>query len=110
MDWAPYAEQERRLRPLTEDDRPYALVAREALATAQVQAGRPRDARREFVVIAQSLDTPETMRGRAQAMVAAIDSGAAAQIPAILRAAAAAPQAAAAAPAAPAQPQPVPVQ
>ena len=113
MDWAPYAEQERRLRPLTGDDRPYASVAREALAMAQVQAGRPGDARREFVVLSQSLNAPQSMRTRAQVMVAAIDSGAAAQTPAVMRAAAAAPQAAAAAPpgaAAPAQPQPVPVQ
>lgn len=116
MDYAPFAEQERRLRPLTGDDRPYSLVAREALAMAQVQAGRPRDARRTFVALSQSLNAPETMRNRAQAMVAAIDSGAAAQVPAIMRAAAAAPAVAAAVPtppaatpAAPVLPQPAPV-
>lgn len=108
MDYAPFDEQQRRLRPLTEDDRPFNLVAREALAMAQIQAGRPKDARREFVVLSQSLNAPQTARARAQAMVAAIDSGAAGQVPAVLRAAAAAPAPTPSAPAQPAAPQPVP--
>ncbi|MDP8916634.1 MAG: tetratricopeptide repeat protein, partial [Pseudomonadota bacterium] len=82
MDWAPYADQERRLRPLTGEGRPFAMVAREALAMARIQAGRGKDARRDFVVLSQSLNAPESMRNRAQRMLAAIDSGAAAQVPA----------------------------
>lgn len=96
MDYAPFAEQERRLRPLTDEERPYSLVAREALALAQVQAGRPKDARRDFVVLSQSLNASDTARARAQAMIVAIDSGAAAQAPAVLRAAAALPPSSAA--------------
>jgi hypothetical protein len=53
---------------------------------AQVGAGKSADARREFVLLSQSLDSSEGARARAQAMIAAIDSGAAAQTPAILRA------------------------
>ena len=103
MDYAPYSAVETRLRPLTEEGRPYRLIAREALAMAKIQAGRAADARSDFVVLSQSLDISDEGRARAQAMVAAITSGAAAQVPAILAATPAAPApstpAAAAAPA-----------
>ncbi|HEX8570734.1 MAG TPA: tetratricopeptide repeat protein [Caulobacteraceae bacterium] len=102
MDYAPFTAVETRLRPLTEEGRPYRLVAREALAMAKLQAGRAADARADFVVISQSLDVSDEARARAQAMVAAITSGAAAQVPAILsaRPAAAPPSATAPSPAA----------
>jgi hypothetical protein len=106
MDYAPYTAIEERLRPLTEADRPYRLVAREALAMAKLQAGRAADARGDFLVIAQSLEASEQMRARAQAMAASIQSGAAAHIPAILKATPA-PAAAPATPA-PAQGAPAP--
>ena len=96
MDTGSLAEIERRLEPLREEGRPYRSLAREAWAMAQVGAGKPQDARREFVVLAGALDTSDAARARAQAMIAAIDSGAAAQTPQILRAT----------PSAPAQPQP----
>jgi hypothetical protein len=98
MDTGSLAEIERRLNPLREEGRPYRGLAREAWAMAQIGAGKPQEARREFVVLSNMLGTSETARARAQAMIAAIDSGAAAQTPAILRAA----------PTAPAQPQPTP--
>jgi hypothetical protein len=120
MDYAPPAEAERRLTPLTAEGRPYRLLAREALGMTRLAAGRPKDARRDFLVISQALDAPEQAQSRAQAMIAAIDSGAAAQVPALLRAApapaAAAPLApgqgapAAAPPAVPAAPAPSPAQ
>ncbi len=100
MDYAPLNEIERRLNPLREEGRPYRSAAREAWAMAQIGAGRPVEARREFVVLSQALDTSEGARARAEAMIAAIDSGAAAQAPAILRAVPAA---------APIQPQAAPV-
>lgn len=87
MDYGPFEEVQRRLRPLTEDGRPYRSLARETLAMAQVAAGRLGDARREFVVLSQTLDASQGARSRAQAMVAAIDSGAAARTPEVLRAA-----------------------
>ena len=98
MDYGSLEEIERRLEPLREEGRPYRSIAREALAMAQVGAGKPADARREFVVLAAALGTSDAARARAQAMIAAIDSGAAAQTPAVLRAA----------PAAVPQPQPAP--
>lgn len=101
MDYAPLSEIERRLAPLREEGRPYRNAAREALAMAQVGAGKAADARREFVILSQALDATEGARTRAQAMIAAIDSGAAAQTPAILRAVPAA--------APPVQPQTLPV-
>jgi hypothetical protein len=120
MDYAPPAEAERRLAPLTEEGRPYRLLAREALGMTRLAAGRPRDARRDFLVISQALDAPEQAQARAQAMIAAIDSGAAGQVPALLRAAPAPAVAApvppgqgapaAAPPAAPAAPAPSPAQ
>lgn len=86
MDYAPLSEIEDRLEPLRKEGRPYRGMAGEAWAMAQVGAGKAADARREFVVLSQALDTSESARARAQAMIAAIDSGAAAQVPAILRA------------------------
>ena len=91
MDYAPLNEIERRLNPLREEGRPYRNAAREAWAMAQIGAGKPAEARREFLVLSQSLDSSEGARARAQAMIATIDSGAAAQVPAILRATPAAP-------------------
>ena len=104
MDYAPLADIENRLEPLRKEGRPYRSVAREAWAMAQVGAGKGADARQEFVVLSQGLDTSETARARAQAMIAAIDSGAAAQTPAILRA----PQVAESAPVQPQAPAPQP--
>lgn len=101
MDYAPLSEIDRRLRPLREEGRPYRNMAREAWAMAQVGAGKGADARRDFVVLSQALDSSEGARARAQAMIAAIDSGGAAQTPAILRATPA--------PAAPPAVQPAPV-
>ncbi len=91
MDTAPYASIEERLKPLTEEGRPYRPIAREALAMAKLQAGQAQAARGEFVALSLSLDAPEAMRGRAQAAIQMIDSGAAAKLPAIAKAAAALP-------------------
>ena len=100
MDWAPLAEVEQRLTPLMEEGRPYRLAAREALAMARVAAGQTKQARRDFLAISQALDSTPEAQTRARVMMSAIDSGAAAQIPALLRATpAAAPPAAAPAPA-----------
>ena len=98
MDFAPLAEVEQRLTPLMEEGRPYRLAAREALAMARAANGQTQQARRDFLAISQALDAPEQAQTRARAMIAAIDSGAVTQIPAVLRAA----PAPAAAPAGPA--------
>jgi hypothetical protein len=93
LDTAPYAELEERLRPLTEDGRPYRPLAREALGIAMLKDGKTKEARGEFVVLTLRTDTPETLKARAQAAIAAIDSGATGQIVAVSKAAAALPQA-----------------
>lgn len=96
LDTAPYADVERRLTPLIEEDRPFRAAAREALALAKIAAGRAKEARDDFVVLSSSLDAPQGLKQRAAAAVEAIDSGSAARAPAIAKAAAALPPGAAA--------------
>ena len=91
LDTAPYKDLEARLTPLMEETRPYRLEAREALAFAKIMAGKPADAKADFVVLSQVLDASEGMRQRAQAAIALIDSGSASTIPAAVKAAAALP-------------------
>lgn len=93
MDTAPYAEIEKRLTPLAEDDRPYRPLAKEALAMAKLQAGRAKEARGDLVALSLGLDAPDDVRARAQAAIQMIDSGAAAKLPAVAKAAAALPSA-----------------
>lgn len=92
LDTAPYKDLEARLKPLMEEKRPYRLEAREALAFAKIMAGRPNDARADFVVLSQVLDASDGMRQRAQAAIALIDSGSAANIPAAVKLAATLPE------------------
>lgn len=91
LDTAPYKDLEARLTPLMEEKRPYRLEAREALAFAKIMAGKPGDAKADFVVLSQVLDASDGMRQRAQAAIALIDSGSAATIPSAVKAAAALP-------------------
>lgn len=95
LDTAPYADVERRLTPLTGEERPFRATAREALALAKIAAGRTKEARDDFVVLSSSLDAPEGLKQRAAAAIQAIDSGSAARAPAIAKAAAALPPGAA---------------
>jgi hypothetical protein len=75
IDTAPYAEMQRRLTPLADPKRPYALFAKEALAMAKLMAGKTADARRDFEVLGLSLGAPDDMRQRCQLAVALIDAG-----------------------------------
>lgn len=96
LDTAPYKDIEARLKPLTEDKRPYRLEAKEALAFAKLRAGMTAQAKSDFSALTLSLGVPESMRQRAQIAVAFIDSGAAGAIPAAVKAAMALPPASAA--------------
>jgi hypothetical protein len=58
---------------------------------AKLQAGRAKDARGDFVALSLGLDAPEDVRARAQAAIQMIDSGTAAKLPGIAKAAAALP-------------------
>ena len=93
---ASLADLEARLEPLADDKRPLHHYAREALAMARMQHGQLPAAREAFVLLQRELGVPQDVSDRAQIAVEAIDSGAAAQLPALIAAAAAIPQAPAA--------------
>ncbi|MDV6329521.1 tetratricopeptide repeat protein [Asticcacaulis sp. 201] len=76
MDTTPYADIEKRLTPLTKEGRPYAALAKEALAMAKLQKGDVKGARSDLQVLSVTLGTPDGVKQRASAFVAAIDSGA----------------------------------
>ena len=80
-------EVEGRLTPLTAPDRPYHAVAREALAMARLAAGKTAAARADFSALSLMLDAGDTTRARAQAAMALIDTGGAANLAAVLKAA-----------------------
>lgn len=104
MDSETLAQIEARLTPLAKDDRPLSAFALEALAMARLQNGQVAPAREAFVLLKNGLDTPEIVSQRADLAIAAIDSGAATNLPKILaaqRALPVAPPTAAAQPGAP---------
>jgi hypothetical protein len=86
MDTETLAQIEARLTPLAGDDRPFAPFAAEALAMAQLQNGQTAPARAALVALKNGLDTPEIVAQRADLALAAIDSGAAAGLKAIVEA------------------------
>lgn len=75
MDKAPFADVEKRLTPLTKEGRPYAALAKEALAMAKIQKGDLQGARGDLQALAFSLDASDPLKQRAQMAVALIDSG-----------------------------------
>ena len=105
---------EDRLEPLTKEGRPLVPFAQEALGMARLQFNKPAEAREVFVLLTLGQDVPDSVRQRAQAAIAMIDSGVAAGLPAIVAAQAVMPPAAPAGPpqgapqvqTAPAQPAP----
>jgi hypothetical protein len=107
MDSAPLAQIQERLEPLSEENRPYRILAEEALAFAKLSAGDLPGARKDFSALKDLLDAPEGVRQRATAAVELIDSGTAKAMPEALKAAAALPdpQLAPRAPTAPPAPQ-----
>lgn len=88
VDTAPFKDLEARLTPLTEEDRPFRVQAREALAYAKLMAGNAKGAREDFVVLSLLSDASETARQRARAAIQMIDSGGTKALPATVRAAA----------------------
>lgn len=91
MDVQPYAASIEQLTPLAAEDRPYRLLALEALALARIGAGQTQAARADVTALSITPDAPEGLRTRAQALLQLIDSGAAASLPAVAKAAAALP-------------------
>lgn len=103
MDTAPLADIQKRLEPLAADKRPLHAFAQEAQAMALLQHGKTAEARQIFVQLQLGQNVPDDIRQRAQAGVQAVDSGTAAGLAAIVRAAVALPTPTAAAVAAAAQ-------
>jgi len=101
---------EARLTPLTDEGRPMRAFAQEALGLARLQANKPAEAREVFVLLTLGQDVPDSVRQRAQAAVAMIDSGTAAGLAPIVAAQSAAPVAAPAPGAQAGQPQGAQVQ
>jgi hypothetical protein len=87
MDQGTYPEIEARLKPLTEEGRPYRAEAREALALAKLQAGKIKEARQDFVVLSLATDAPESLRNRARTTQQMIDAGLLDNVGAIVKAA-----------------------
>ncbi len=108
MDTAPLADIQARLEPLAKDKRPLQAFAQEAQAMALLQHGKSADARQIFVQLQLGQDVPDSIRQRAQAGIQAVDTGTAAGLAAIVKAAAATPTppVAAPTPAAPAAARP----
>lgn len=112
---ATYEDIEGRLTPLTRQGRPMRVQALEALAMAQLQFGKSTEARATFVQLQLGQDVPDTVRQRAQAAIAMIDSGTLGSLPGILEAQSAppavvSPEQAGAAPQAQAPAQPAPAE
>ena len=80
MDTETLAQVEARLTPLTRDDRPFSVFAIEALAMARLQNGQIAPAREALLLLKNGLDTPDMVGQRAELAIAAIDSGAAADL------------------------------
>ena len=79
------AQVEARLQPLTAADHPFHLMAREGLAMARLAAGKTADAKADFTALTLAPDATDGSRARAQAALSLIDSGSAANFPAILK-------------------------
>jgi hypothetical protein len=71
----PLPELRKRLDPLAEAGRPYAALAREAVAMKQLASGQTADARAAFSALALFSEATEAQQARAQAAVVLIDSG-----------------------------------
>jgi len=101
FDTASIEDLRARLDPLAEAGRPYAALAREAVAMKQLVAGQTAEARSAFSALSLLPDASDDLRSRAQAAVALIDSGSAEILSEVVELAAALP--------APADPAPVAV-
>ncbi len=91
FDNASLADIEKRLEPLVKPGRPYAALAREALAMKRMVSGKTAEARQALSLLAISPDANQGLQGRANVAMGVIDSGQAATLPATAKAAAAVP-------------------
>ena len=87
LDTTPLAQLEPRLAPLAVSGRPFAPLAREALAVAKLMAGQTQAARSDFAVLLLTPSASEDTRTRAKIAIALIDSGSSAGLSATVKAA-----------------------
>ena len=87
MDTASYDQVRARLQPLTVQNRPFRLLAREGLAIAELASGRTAEAKGDFEVLSLSADVSDASRARAEAALGMIQAGEGANIGAIAHAA-----------------------
>jgi hypothetical protein len=87
MDTAPYDTVRDRLKPLAGAHRPFQTLAREGLAIAELANGRAAEAKGDFQLLSLSPDVSDAARARANAALAMIGTGAAANLGAIAHAA-----------------------
>ena len=80
LDSAPYPQLETRLSALIGDKKPFDLEAKESLAMAKLLAGQTAAAKNDYTALSLTLGVTQTMRARAQAAIALIDSGQASAI------------------------------
>ncbi len=93
IDMGKDADAQTRLKPLTDSKRPYAALAREALAIDKLETGHANEARSDFVVLSLMADAPDDVRERAKVAMAMIDSGGLKDLSTIVKAAQALPPA-----------------
>jgi hypothetical protein len=86
MDQGNLADAETRLTPLAEEKRPLRPFAQLALGMTKLQAGKGAEARALFVQLTLGQDVPDNVRQNAQTAIEVIDSGAAANVKAIVEA------------------------
>jgi len=75
IDTAKFDDIKARLTPLSKEGRPFAPLAKEALAIAKLQAGDVKGARSDLNVLTLTLGTPDGVKQRAGDVIQAIDSG-----------------------------------
>jgi hypothetical protein len=75
IDTAPFNELEARLKPLAQPGRPFQAPATQALAMAQLKAGRYKDAKANFTALGTLIGVTQDTRDLADMAVQAIDSG-----------------------------------
>jgi hypothetical protein len=80
FDTASLADLRKRLDPLSEAGRPYAALAREAVAMKQLATGDTAAARTTYSALSLQTGVTDGLRQRAQAMTMLIDSGTASAV------------------------------
>jgi hypothetical protein len=88
IDGSTFPQMQARLTPLIGDKKPFDLDAKELLAMAKLLAGQTAAAKTDFTALTLTLGVTQSMRARAEASIALIDSGQASAVSAVAKSAA----------------------